>query len=360
MEIFLSTTALCTAISVPSSQQPVDWVRATRLVLKNADRNFHLVRPWIYWRDMFFSTTIAYASAAVFLTAPAFTALQIISFLVAVFWLYRAGSLIHEVAHLGGHEMKSFKISWNLLVGVPTLAPSTFFTNHHRDHHTQRIYGTPLDPEYLINICSRGNLFNLAFYFLVVALFPLLVFLRFLLAPLSFITPQIRDYVLRNLSSFTFNRRYKRSISRIDRKAFASLELLCFVRALCIPAAVLLEFAPWTRMFQLYLLGAAVVTLNQLRQLADHHFEGDGGQMNMSDHIVDSCNYTSHDPLTWLFFPFAIQYHALHHLFPSLPYHNLASAHTYLMQTLSADSPYRALDQPSWWSVAKNMLRQSR
>jgi fatty acid desaturase len=357
LELALTQSVSCSAITAPACQPTVDWVRSARLSLKNADRNFHQVRPWIYWRDMLISTTIAYTSAAVFLAAPAFSAWQILGFLVAVFWLYRAGSLVHEVAHLGGHEMKGFKIAWNLLVGVPTLTPSTFFTNHHRDHHSQRIYGTPQDPEYVINVCSRGNRLNLALYFLVVAIFPLLVFLRFLLAPLSFISRRTRDYVLRNLSSFTFNLKYKRSLSRIDRKTFAALELLCFVRALCIPAAAVMELAPWTRMFQLYLLGAAVVTLNQLRQLADHHFEGDGGQLNISDHIVDSCNYTGRDPLTWLFFPFAIQYHALHHLFPSLPYHNLASAHAYLMQALPADSPYRVLDQPSWWSVAKNMLR---
>lgn len=337
----------------------VDWIRTTRQVLKDSRTDFHEVKPWVYWRDMLIGATIAYTAAGVFLAAPAFSVWQIISFVVAIFWLYRVGSLIHEVAHLGGHELRSFKIAWNLIVGVPTLTPSTFFTGHHRDHHTQRVYGTQEDPEYVVNVCPRGSLLNLASYFLVVALFPLVVFLRFLLAPLSFITPGVRNYVLRNLSAFTFNWRYKRQISRVDRKTFAALELLCFVRALCIPGVALLGLAPWSRMFQLYLLGAAVVTLNQLRQLADHHFEGDGDQLSMSDHIVDSCNYVNKDPLTWLFFPFAIQYHALHHLFPSLPYHNLAAAHAYLMLELPANSPYRELEQPGWWSVARNMLRQS-
>ena len=106
------------------------------------------------------------------------------------------------------------------------------------------------------------------------------------------------------------------------------------------------------------MLGATVVILNQLRQLADHHFEGQGERLSMPDHIMDSCNYTGKDPLTWLFFPFAIQYHALHHMFPSLPYHNLAFAHEYLMKSLPSDSPYRDLVQPGWWSVAKNMLRK--
>jgi fatty acid desaturase len=333
-----------------------DWVRDTREILKNSDRNFYAIHPWIYWRDMLLGATFAYTAAGIYLAATPFSILQIAAFVVAVFWLYRVGSLVHEVAHLGGRELTSFKVAWNLLVGIPTLTPSTFFTGHHRDHHTRRVYGTAEDPEYVVNVCPKGSIWNLLFYFLMVLSFPIVVFLRFLLAPLTFITPGVRDFTLRNLSAFTFNWKYKRSLARIDRKVFATLEWLCFFRAACIPGFVLLGFSPWTRILQLYLLGAAVVTLNQLRQLADHHFEGDGGQLSMSDHILDSCNYTSRDWLTWIFFPFAIQYHALHHLFPSLPYHNLASAHDYLMQTVHPDSPYRSLEQKSWWSVARRML----
>jgi fatty acid desaturase len=333
-------------------------VHDVRAVVKDADSNFHLIRPRVYWRDMLVGATLAYTSAAVFISAAPFSVWQIAGFLVAVFWLYRVGSLVHEVAHLGGHELTSFKVAWNLIVGVPTLTPSTFFTGHHRDHHTQRVYGTPQDPEYVVNVCPRGSVRNLLFYFLFVAAFPLLVFLRFLLAPLTFITPGIRKFTLQHLSAFTFNWRYQRPLNRIDRKTFAAIELLCCLRAIAIPAAVVLGFTEPVRMVQLYMLGATVVILNQLRQLADHHFEGDGGNLTMSEHIMDSCNYVGRDPLTWLFFPFAIQYHALHHLFPSLPYHNLASAHSYLMQELPADSPYRDLEQPGWWSVARNMLRR--
>jgi fatty acid desaturase len=60
--------------------------------------------------------------------------------------------------------------------------------------------------------------------------------------------------------------------------------------------------------------------------------------------------------LTWLLFPFAIRYHALHHLFPMLPYHNLKAAHKYLLVHLPVESPYRSLDERSWWSVARKTL----
>lgn len=333
-------------------------MRDVRAVLKNSQSNFHEVKSWIYWRDMLLGGTIAYTAAGIYVSAPAFSAIQIIAFVVAIFWLYRVGSLVHEVAHLGGHEMTSFKVAWNILIGIPTLTPSTFFTGHHRDHHTQRVYGTPQDPEYVVNVCPRGSILNLMAYFLIVALFPLAVFLRFALAPLTFISPKVREFTLRRLSAFTFNWNYERPIQKIDRKPFAALELMCCIRAIGIPGAVLLGASEPSRMLLLYLLGASVVVMNQLRQLADHHFEGDGENLTMSDHIKDSCNYVGKDPLTWLFFPFAIQYHALHHMFPSLPYHNLASAHKFLMSELPGDSPYRDLTQPGWWSVAKGMLRR--
>ena len=335
-----------------------DWVRDVRAVFHNSQADFHQVKPWRYWRDMLFGGLIAYASAAIYVSAPAFSIVQLLAFLVAIFWLYRVGSLVHEVAHLGKHEMTSFKVTWNILIGIPTLTPSIFFTGHHRDHHSQRVYGTPQDPEYVVNVCRRGSVFNLIFYFLIVALFPIAVFLRFALAPLTFISPRIREFSLRRLSAFTFNWKYERPIQRIDRKPFAVLELLCCLRAIAIPAAVLLGATAPTRILLLYSLGASVVIMNQLRQLADHHFEGDGDNLSMGDHIKDSCNYVGKDPLTWLFFPFAIQYHALHHMFPSLPYHNLASAHQYLISELPIDSPYRELTQPGWWSVAKQMLRR--
>jgi fatty acid desaturase len=138
-----------------------------------------------------------------------------------------------------------------------------------------------------------------------------------------------------------------------DRRAIFAAEIPCFLRAALIPLLVVLGLNHWTRIPMLYLLAVATVLLNQLRQLADHHFEGDGSRVDLAAHIMDSCNFTRNDPLTLLFFPFSIRYHALHHLFPSLPYHNLKKAHAHLVATLPADSPYRQLDRPSWWSVAK-------
>ncbi len=332
------------------------WIRDARRAVREAPVNYFAVSPWRYWTDFLVSLTIAYTSATIYLVSPLGSWAQLIAFPLAVFWLYRLGSLIHEVCHLGHHEMRVFKVVWNLLVGVMTLMPSPFFTRHHRDHHSTRMYGTPEDPEYVANVLEAGSWKSSLIYTLMVMAFPIAVFLRFLLVPFTYLTPAIRKWTLEHGSAFTLNTRYTRRVTPFDRKVITALEWPCFLRAAFIPGAVLAGLAPPERIPLLYLLALSTVVLNQLRQLADHHFEGDGSPATVESHILDSCNYTGSDVLTWLFFPFSIRYHALHHLFPSMPYHNLKPAHEYLARTLPADSPYLGLDEPGWWSVARRTI----
>jgi fatty acid desaturase len=329
------------------------WIRETRSAINQAPVNFFAVNPYRYWMDFAVSLLLAYTASSVFLIAPLGSIVQYISFPIAVFWLYRLGSLVHEVCHLGQHEMPWFKVTWNLLVGVMTFTPSPFFTRHHRDHHSQRMYGTPEDPEYVANVLESGNWRSGIRYVFHVLAFPIMVYLRFLLAPLSFVHPRIREFVLERGSSLTLNLHYRRKLNEYDRRSILVMESLCFIRAAMIPLAIYLGYAPLSRIPLLYLLGLATLILNQMRQLADHHFTGDGTRSDVNSHIRDSCNFTGNDFLTGLFFPFSIRYHALHHLFPSLPYHNLQNAHGYLVRVLPFDSPYRELDERSWWSVAK-------
>ena len=333
-----------------------NWISQIKQVVQESKVDFFQVSPLRYWFDFLLSMTLAYTAGTIYLVAPLGSWQQLVAFPLALFWLYRLGSLVHEVCHLGHHEMQAFKVTWNLLVGTLTLTPSPFFTRHHRDHHSQKMYGTPEDPEYIVNIFRPGSLPSILSFLVIVAAFPLIVFLRFLLAPLSFLHPKLREWTLTRASALTMNWRYERKLNDFDRWAITAMELLCFVRAAMIPAAVLLGATHWSRLPLLYSLGLGVLILNQMRQLADHHFETEGEQFELEDHILDSCNYTGRDFLTWLFFPFSIRYHALHHLFPTLPYHNLKACHEYLVAQLPADSPYRQLDQASWWPIARRTL----
>jgi fatty acid desaturase len=333
------------------------WIREARSAMRESDVDFFKTRPARYWLDLATSVAIAYTAATCYMAAPVFSWVQIVAYPVTVFWLYRLGSLVHEVAHLPRKEMRSFKLAWNLLAGVPLLTPSPFYTAHHRDHHSLRLFGTREDPEYIVRVCKPGSWPSFLAYVVLVLVFPLLVFLRFLLTPLTFLHPKLRTFVLERASSLMMNHRYGRRVSRADRTSITAIELLCWGRATLIPAAALLGWTPWSHLPLLYVLGASTLVFNQLRLLADHHYESNGSKLRFAEHVLDSCNYTGRDLLTWLFFPFSIRYHALHHLFPTLPYHNLSAAHGYLLESLPADSPYRSLDQPGWWSVARHTLR---
>ncbi len=349
---------LGTSLDDVSSQNNADsnWIRVARQTMRDAPVDYFKVKAHRYWIDFLLSLVCAYTASTVFLLAPLGSPIQIVCFPLAVFWLYRLGSLVHEVCHLGQHELRGFKATWNLLVGVMTFTPSPFFTRHHRDHHSQRFYGTPEDPEYVANVLESGNWRSTLVYILHVTLFPIMVFLRFLLVPLSYLSPRLREFVLERASSLTMNFEYRRKLNAYDRRSIAVMEWLCFVRAVLIPVSVCIGLAPLSRIPLLYLLGLTTLTLNQMRQLADHHFEGDGSPADVEAHVRDSCNFSGNDLLTRLFFPFSIRYHALHHLFPSLPYHNLKSAHIYLENVLPMGSPYRQLDQKGWWSVARVTL----
>ncbi len=332
------------------------WIQDSRIAIRESKVDFFRVSPFTYWRDFLVSVAIAYTAATIYLLSPLFSWVQVVAFPIAVFWLYRTGSLIHEVAHLNQKEMRTFKIVWNVVAGVPMLTPSPFYSAHHRDHHAHRLFGTKHDPEYVVNYFRPGSLSSLLFYVGVVLVFPLLVVVRFIFAPLTFLHPKLRTFVLTRCSSLMMNPHYVRRVSKADRLRITAVEVLCCLRATMIPLGVILGVSPWTRMPLLYLLGVTVLVLNQLRLLADHHYRSDGGNMSFSEHLLDSCNYMGRDFFTWLLFPFSIRYHALHHLFPSLPYHNLAAANLYLLETLPRDSPYRLLSQPGWFSVASKTV----
>jgi len=90
-----------------------------------------------------------------------------------------------------------------------------------------------------------------------------------------------------------------------------------------------------------YAVGVSLILLNEIRTLGAHRWTGTGEEMSFEEQLLDSVNYPSRPWLSELWGPIGTRYHALHHLFPSLPYHNLGEAHRRLMKGLPNDSPYR-------------------
>ncbi len=310
------------------------------------------IRPAIYWADFGISLIVGYGCGAVYLNSSWHQPQTVVCFVVAVCALYRLGSFMHEIVHFRTREMHTFRIVWDILAGIPMLTPS-FFYESHKDHHNAQHYGTDHDGEYLP--LGNGTLKDVGLFFAQVFIQPILVILRFLLAPVTFVHPKLRRWVLERASSFVIDFRYRRPIpSGAPLRSWAMMDVACSLRAWAIFAFVIAGFTEWTRIPQLYFLATSILALNYLRTLAAHRFLSDGQKMSHEEQLLDSTNIEG-GSLTEILFPLGMRYHALHHLFPKLPYHNLGIAHRRLTARLAADSPYRETVFPSWIAVIRQL-----
>jgi fatty acid desaturase len=123
----------------------------------------------------------------------------------------------------------------------------------------------------------------------------------------------------------------------------------------------------WTFLVQAYATAFFVVMINNIRTLGAHRFTNDGRELTFVEQLLDSVNYPRFSIVAELWGPVGLRYHALHHLFPSLPYHNLGRAHARLMAELPDDSPYRLTNSDSLrqslkrlWAASKAVAEKER
>jgi fatty acid desaturase len=117
---------------------------------------------------------------------------------------------------------------------------------------------------------------------------------------------------------------------------------------------------PWTFLLQAYLTAVTIIMLNHVRTLGAHRFRHHGDELSLVDQVLDSVNYPHHPLTSGLWAPVGLRFHALHHLFPSLPYHSLSKAHHRLMAQLPADSPYRRTESASLRAALAELWRSAR
>lgn len=332
----------------------------------------HLVKdlfapnPWLYWTDFLISLFVgALAFGLVRRVIPSFTVAQLVLFVLSGVLYYRAALFIHETVHLRDKTFKVFRFVWNLLCGIPFLMPSFFYYTH-VDHHMRKHFGTEQDGEYLAlaTMAPRHILLYLVQPFVI----PILAIVRFLiLAPIGWAIPSFRRFVHRHASSLVMDPSYIRPLpTRRMLRIFRVQEVACFLWIVgCI--VVSLKVGGPRRAFgflsQAYLVSVFILMLNHVRTLGAHRYTNAGGEMTFVDQLLDSVNYPNWSIWTFMWAPVGLRYHALHHLFPSMPYHNLGKAHRRLMANLPADSPYRQTESPSLWVSIKQLwhtAKQSR
>ena len=293
--------------------------------------------PRVYWSDLMLTTLALYVSLGLAITSRA-PGLALLAGAVCVLALYRAISFIHELTHLRADAMPGFHLAWNVLVGVPFLTPSLLYEGVHILHHARDRYGTARDPEY--HPLARLPPHHTALFLGAAALAPVGVVLRFaVLTPLSFLWPPLRRQVLGRLSAMTINPRFTREDLAFPL-AWRAQEIACWLWSWTL-AALALSGGLATRAV---LTGAAVMAVatfvNQLRTLVAHAWESDGAPMSLAEQFRDSINVPPPGWLPLLWAPVGLRYHALHHLAPRVPYHNLAEAHRRLCRELDEASVY--------------------
>jgi fatty acid desaturase len=316
------------------------------------------LNPSIYWIDLLASTMVAYGGAWIYLSARPYSLLQIVSFVVAGIALFRIATFMHEIAHMRRSQMRLFKIVWNVLVGVPLLTPSLFYSTH-ADHHSNKHYGTPGDGEYLPFGSTPPS--AIIRFLAIIPIVPILAILRALiLVPVSLVVPPLRGWLLECASAAVISPTYRRrQVPAIWDPLWILTDLACFGYALSIVYFVVSGYISIMTIAMLYLLILFSIGLNWIRTLAAHRYRNDGAVVNHADQVLDSINITGAPLLIELLFPVGLRYHALHHLLPSLPYHALGKADRRLMTELPADSPYLQIPRCGAVSALRQLWRDA-
>jgi fatty acid desaturase len=341
-------------VAPPASESSAAWLRqASDIVVEYQQRS-----ALIYWIDFLLSCAGAWTLAVLFFRAAGWGPLALLEMLGSAVLFFRTGTFIHEIIHFRQGELKWFRRAWNLGMGIPMLTPWIIYRNH-IDHHSVRYFGTPDDGEYLP--LAAAPRIEVVKYVLQTPVLPLMLILRFgVVGPLSWFHKGLREWVLTAASHGVSNPYYRKRVAKADEKHWLAVEIACFLWLALFATLMVMGVMGWMVLVKVVALFALTLALNWVRNLAAHGYGNRGDRMTLPEQFSDSINIVGQTWLTMLMFPVGLRYHALHHLFPFLPYHNLGKAHRRLLAELPAGSPYHAVNHDSYFSVVAALWRHAR
>ncbi|HEY2413692.1 MAG TPA: fatty acid desaturase [Pirellulaceae bacterium] len=322
-------------------------------------RDLFAANERIYWADFLATIILGHLCFALtrltfFLPLESFglkLLIAAIPFSIQCAAFYRAVMFVHEIVHLPDRQLRAFRVAWNLLCGIPFLVPSFTYYSH-LDHHRRKMFGTEHDGEYL-PLASMSPWWIL-FYLTQCLWVPPLAVIRFgLITPLTWISPTFRQFIHQRASSLVMDPMYIRPLPTKTAQRYIRLqEVGCFLYLVFI-VLVCIALRRWPIPFvtEVYLTGVVLILMNSLRTVASHRWASGGEEGTFVDQMLDSVTMDNDSPLAIVINPVGLRYHATHHLFPSMPYHNMRTAHKRLLEQLPADSLYRQTVATSIWPV---------
>ena len=99
---------------------------------------------------------------------------------------------------------------------------------------------------------------------------------------------------------------------------------------------------------------------NEHQTLAAHAYRNPGNhKMTLAEQYLDSINIPGNFLITPLWAPVGLRYHATHHLFMSMPYHNLGKAQRRLVNGLTDNSQYIKTIRSGLWDALRRIWHES-
>jgi fatty acid desaturase len=351
-------------VELTSLETPKFSVKQAKELIKD----LHKPVAWVYWTDFLITILLGHAFFALNVNSNLWLdaglavtcAVKGALFVANVLLFLRAAMFTHELVHLPREGWDGFRVAWNLLCGIPFMIPS--FTYYpHIDHHRRKSYGTDEDGEYL-NL-SHQPPSAIVWYLLATLITPLVGLIRWgFLTPIAWVFPSVRKWTFARASTMVMDVMYVRPeagerVYRIMRMQ----EVGCLVVAWYILLHGPLIANTWLDpfWFYAYAVSTTMIILNNVRTLGAHRWTGLGSELSFEQQLLDSCDYPYRPWVTELWGPTGTRYHATHHLFPSLPYHNLGIAHRRLMEGLPVDSIFRETVKVSLLAEIKDLWKRS-
>jgi NAD(P)-dependent dehydrogenase (short-subunit alcohol dehydrogenase family)/fatty acid desaturase len=307
-----------------------------------------------FWNDVLLTALLGWVALFVAST-EARPAVCAVALVLAVLAMFRATVFMHELAHLGRGQVRGIRPAWNLLVGVPMMLPSWLYERMHLDHHRASHYGTARDPEYVaLSFMAPWKIVatSLAGVFL-----PFALLLRFAaVAPLSWLFRPLRRVVVARMSTLTVNPHY--AAGPLSRGEIV-YEVLATAASWGWIALFATGALPLRVLACLCAAVLATMALHQVRALITHRYQSPGTRLAMEEVLIDSINFVPRSRVLAMLLPAGARMHALHHLAPSVPFHNLETAHARLLSSLPQGSAYHRASETRLSEVLSGLFSRA-